>query len=536
MSTFSDDKSGNPTRREVIKTGAAVTGAAAISSTLLGANASAAPMIGASIPMGSNGLPTSNIYSDIKHIVVLMMENRSFDHVFGWLPGANGVQAGRMFADNYGNIWPSHNLTKFQNCESNDPDHSYVGGRAQISNGAMDGFLKTASLTSTGVPDTLPIGYYTGAQLPFNEWAGRNWTVCDTYHCAMLTSTFPNRQYMHCGHANKTDNFIDLFASITPNIWTITHDAGLSARYYYSDLDFSAAIGFFFNNYPKGTVGSTVNPVPGTFFYDVATGNLPAVSYVDPRFDLDGATGTSSDDHPLADIRDGQVFMNAIYTALAAAPTWQNTLLIINYDEWGGFADHVAPPLAPVSQQEATISTSRGGPNLDATIPQTVPGATPYYARLGVRVPCMLIGPRARRSYVAHSLYDHNSVLNFISWNFGLPYLGIRGTGNNHGVDESGNIGTALDWSKPYGEANKQKPAPIPVASHSEQQGALFSFNHPTNGNFQFYGNACANNEFAINDDVRARYAPHFAEIAEIKRLNALTPEERLALKLTKAG
>src|SRR5262245_26787994 len=124
---------GTTSRREVMKAVAGIAGAAAIGS---GLSLTPSPVEAAALPA-----PAA---SGIDHIVVLMQENRSFDHMLGWVPGANGVQAGRSFTDTAGNTFNSQPLTLFQNCSSHDPNHSWTGGRTHLAGGAMNGFLKTA--------------------------------------------------------------------------------------------------------------------------------------------------------------------------------------------------------------------------------------------------------------------------------------------------------------------------------------------------------------------------------------------------------
>jgi phospholipase C len=164
------------------------------------------------------------------------------------------------------------------------------------------------------------------------------------------------------------------------------------------------------------------------FQTDAASGNLPSISYVDPRYLGEGA-GTSNDDHPFADIRNGQVLMNEVYQTLFTAPTAAKTLLIVNYDEWGGFADHVAPRLASVSAAEVKAGNVDVH-NSDGT----------GFAYLGFRTPLLLIGPQAYRNTISDTPFDPNSILNFICWRFGLSPLGVRAA-------TSGNIATALNLS-----------------------------------------------------------------------------------------
>jgi phospholipase C len=141
------------------------------------------------------------------------------------------------------------------------------------------------------------------------------------------------------------------------------------------------------------------------------------VSFLDPKFQDEG-TGTSADDHPHADIRAGQSFLNQVYEAVTSGPAWGRTALVVNYDEWGGFFDHVAPAVVP-----------------DAT-PQAGTG------QRGFRTPCLLISPRSRRHYVAHNSYDHASVLKMIEWRWGLPALTSRDAAAR-------NIAEVLDFTNP---------------------------------------------------------------------------------------
>jgi phospholipase C len=446
------------TRREVIRHAASLAGMATVGSVLPHRFTEAATTL------------PNPATSGIDHIVVLMMENRSFDHMLGWLPGANGVQAGRTFIDNAGQPQQSHLLTKFQNCSSADPDHSFQGGRTQLDGGAMDGFLKTAN-----VGDTFPIGYYSAADVPFFAWAARYWTICDSYHCSMLGPTWPNRFYMHSGQTDRLTtggpsfDTGTLLSVISPTIWDLAAAAGVSAKYYYSDEAFTALWGAKY---------AGISFLFSQFQLDAAAGNLPSISFIDPHF-VGEAQGTSNDDHPLADIRNGQVLMNVVYQTLSSSPNWANTLLIINYDEWGGFADHVAPSLAPVSAHEVQVG------NVD----QVNPDGTGL-AYLGFRTPCILIGPHARRGSIAGALYDANSILNLITWRFGLPNIGVRAT-------TSANIAGALNLA---GAPNATLPPPVNLVN-------------------QVYGEACALNPMADLEMIDRHYAEHFAELAKLDEL-----------------
>jgi phospholipase C len=351
--------------------------------------------------------------SGIDHIIVLMMENRSFDHFLGWVPGADGMQAGIRLVDAAGTAHESYDLVpNFQNCYFADPDHSYAGGRREINGGAMDGFLLTQP-----PGDTFPVGYYTADSLPFFKGCAEHWTICDRYFSGILSSTTPNRIYMHAGQTDRLANTVDI--SALPTVWDRMMQIGRSVAYYYVDVPYTA---FWGDKYQAFSKNYSLQELAD----DIAAGRLANLTFIDNvGTEFEEMFGLSRDDHPLADIRDGQAFLNEIYDAVRTGPQWERSLLVIVYDEWGGFYDHVAPPFAPVSAAEAALGND---------------------GRLGCRVPCVLIGPRARRGVVEHTQFDPNSILNLLSWRFGFEPLGVRGN--------STNLALALDWgSRPTVDA-----------------------------------------------------------------------------------
>jgi phospholipase C len=149
--------------------------------------------------------------SQIDHIVVVMMENRSFDHLLGWLPGANGRQAGLSYLDSDGVAHPTSQLTTYVGCAHPDPDHSYTGGRSEYDDGKMDGWLRTTT------NDVFSIGYYVEGQLPFFSALARNFTTLDNYFASILGPTFPNRVFQHAAQTDRISNTLDI--STLPTIW-----------------------------------------------------------------------------------------------------------------------------------------------------------------------------------------------------------------------------------------------------------------------------------------------------------------------------
>jgi phospholipase C len=342
--------------------------------------------------------------SGIEHVVVVMMENRSFDHFLGWVPGADGRQAGQIYLDANGIGHPTFPLApNYQGCEHPDPDHSYDGARVEYNNGACDGWLRAGS------NDDYAIGYYTQDDLPFYAAAASNWTTFDRYFSSILAGTFPNRIYQHAAQTDRLENSIDLCT--LPTIWDRLADHSLKGRYYYSDVPLLALWGAKYLPITRHVT---------EFLSDCAAGTLPHVSFVEPRF-LGEAQGLTNDDHPHADIRNGQDFLNTIYQAVTSSPNWKNTVLIINYDEWGGFFDHVAPPLAPIPPADLALGSD---------------------GRIGFRVPAFVISPWSVRGAVSHTAYDHTSILKMIEWRWNLAPLTVRDKTAN-------NLAEVLDFSKP---------------------------------------------------------------------------------------
>ena len=344
--------------------------------------------------LSQSALPSPDA-SGIEHIVVLMMENRSFDHILGWLEGADGRQRGLRYVDSGGVSYRKFALAPdYQGCGHPDPDHSYDGGRVEFNDGACDGWLRAGS------NDEYAIGFYTKKDVPFLSGAATRWTVCDRYFSAIMAGTFANRVYQHAAQTDRLNNTFEL--SSLPTIWDRLAAAGLEGRYYFSDIPFLALW------------GATYIPISrpfSAFLADAAAGTLPHVSFVEPRF-AGEEEGVSNDDHPHADIRNGEAFMNQVYTAVTTSPAWQNTVLVINFDEWGGFFDHVPPDTTPIPPADQLAG------NLDG--------------RRGFRTPCLVVSPFAVRENVSSLVLDHTSVLKMVEWRWGLDPLTVRDqTANN---------------------------------------------------------------------------------------------------------
>jgi phospholipase C len=219
--------------------------------------------------------------------------------------------------------------------------------------------------------------------------------------------------YLHSAQTDRIDNTFNLTS--IPTIWDSLAAAGVSHTYYFNDLPFVGLWGAKYLGISRPWV---------SFLADAALGALPAVSFVEPPLGLEAVDGIGRDDHPHADIRNGEQFMNSVYRAITTSPNWSRTALVFTYDEWGGFYDHVAPTAAP----------------------DTNPSLT---GLRGFRVPCLVISPRAVRGMVGHGLYDHTSILKMIEWRWGLPALTARDGAAN-------NLAEVLDFTSPATTAAPQ--------------------------------------------------------------------------------
>jgi len=366
----------------------------------------------------------------IDHFVVLMMENRSFDHYFGWLPNADGVQQ-RSYPDpeNGGALVATRHAStlgdaQWQGCGHPDPNHSWAGGRDQLGSSRTDpkrepdGFL-------AGDNDEFALCYYDENDLGFIHAAGREFTVYDRFHCSLMASTWPNRYYMWSAQSGgRMSN--DPPAGTLGNQWETLFDRALkgnpanlpgrgpTARYYNSDLPFSAV---------WGARGATWTRPVADYYADCAAGTLPSISFVDPPFrDGGGGDGVSADEHPLGDVRLGQAFMSDIVHAFIESPNWERGALFIVYDEWGGFFDHVRPPSVPDARRSSNV-------DLD-------------FGLMGFRIPAAVVSPFAKRSVVSNQLSGFESIIKLITYRFGLGSLTTR-----DGMAQ--NIGQSMNWTSP---------------------------------------------------------------------------------------
>lgn len=354
-------------------------------------------------PQASDSLPAP-ADAPFDTVVVLMMENRSFDHVLGWLPGANGRQEGLTYVDKDGTphaTWPLG--PDFQGCAYEDPDHTWPGIAVQYADGRCDGFLQTAK-----VGDRFPIGYYREDELPILSALAKGYTTFDNYFCSMMGPTWENRLFQITGTTQLDEGWCDFPKEgerrpvvIPTAIFDRVREAGLTASYYYHE---SPVTGLFSSR----RYDDISYPIE-QFWRDAREGKLANVVFVDPNYtDRAEDMGTSNDYHPWGNLLVAEGFLAQVHDALKNGPQWDRMVFVLNFDEHGGFFDHVAPP--ECKDDTKLLGTS----------------ALPNLKQLGFRVPAIAMGPFAPRKIEKAGPYEHCSILRMIEWRWGLEPMTMR--------------------------------------------------------------------------------------------------------------
>jgi phospholipase C len=346
----------------------------------------------------------------IRNIVVVMMENHSYDNVLGMQRGrGDGFTLAKDGMPTATNPWPASSSVPPPGGDSilrayalptpcqpdGFPFNTWDAFWASYANGRLDGFAASPS-------GPVSMGYLEPSVLPFTNSLAATFPVCDRWFSSVGAQTYPNRRFLMAG--TSLGLLVDTFPSGAPPNGTVFQalDAhGISWKNYYSSLP-SSLIWSYQASLPGFTSHLASNKA---FLADAAAGTLPAVSMVDPNF------GTQSEEDP-QDVQYGDQFLAQVVNAVLASPQWPHTLLGWCYDESGGYYDHVAPPAAVVP---------------DSVPPDVPPGGTPgSFDRYGFRIPAGIVSPYARPDYVSHVVHDHTSVLKLIETKWNLPALTAR--------------------------------------------------------------------------------------------------------------
>jgi phospholipase C len=361
----------------------------------------------------------------IQHVVVLMMENHSFDDMFGMLGRGDGYTLGAdglpTATNPYANGQIQHAFHMPTTCQlSGTPSQEWLASHNAYNNGKMDGFVCTPiSITESTAVGGVAMGYWTGDDLPFTYSLASTFPIGDRWFCSLLGQTDPNRRYLIAGtSAGMTDDgglseALIPVPAVTGTIFTALDNHGISWENYVSSYPTGATPELFVGN---DALTEALHHTPlDDFFTAAANGTLPAFSLIDPDY------STQSQENP-QNIVVGEALMSQVVQALGSSPLWEKSILLIMYDEHGGYYDHVPPPAAIPP---------------DLIPPVVQPGEELYegFARYGFRVPSVVVSPYAKRDHVSHVVYDHTSVLAFLERKWNLPAFTYRDANANDLTD-----------------------------------------------------------------------------------------------------
>jgi len=349
---------------------------------------------------------------NLRHIVVLMMENRSFDHMLGSLTAVNpqidGIAAQLSNPDTNGNPVQPQPLAQFQGQLDPDPDHHFPAVDLQIFGGDtspnrvanMQGFVKSYFNQQRDVGHSQKIMYYFAQnQLPVLTTLALEFAVFNRWFASIPGPTICNRAFAHYGtsfgRVDMNPIYInEPFKSIYDRLINATpkHTAKL---YYYDTTSSTMEVANLLQNQPElfGTYPQFLN--------DCGTGNLPDYSFIEPNFndhDSDSGEEVANDQHPDHNVQAGELFIASVYNAIKQnSNLWKSTALLVVYDEHGGIYDHVIPPACTPDQFTASANDTGTGMQF-------------AFDRLGVRVPAILVSPWIPRGTVVNRTFDHASI------------------------------------------------------------------------------------------------------------------------------
>ncbi|WP_181795059.1 phosphocholine-specific phospholipase C [Streptomyces sp. WELS2] len=418
---------------------------------------------------------------DVEHIVVLMQENRSFDHYFGSLRGVRGFGDPRPVTRNGRSVWQQSDGTRdilpFHPYADDlglafiqDLPHGWNDGHAAFNGGKYDKWVPNKSATT--------MAYLTRDDIPFHYALADAFTICDAYHCSLIGSTDPNRYYMWTGYTgNDGKGGGPVLGNEEKGYgWTTYPErlerAGVSWKIYQDigdGLDANGSWGWisdayrgnygdnsllYFNQYrtaqpgsplyDKARTGTDARKGEGLFDRlraDVRAGTLPEVSWI--------VAPEAFTEHPNWPANYGAWYVSQVLDALTSDPdVWGRTALFITYDENDGFFDHVIPPYPPASTAQGK-STADPAPDVFKGDSGHVAG--PY--GLGQRVPMLVVSPWSKGGYVCSETFDHTSIIRFIERRFGVQEPNISPW--RRAI--CGDLTSAFDFSR-----QDTAPAPLP--------------------------------------------------------------------------
>lgn len=416
-------------------------------------------------------LAGTDLLPQIKHIVVLMMENHSFDNYLGALGRGQGFRAGQdgkpdtQNADTCGHAIRAYPMASPVQ-QADVPCQSWSASHEAWAGGKMDGFVTATQAAAPGADKSAAMGYWTEQDLPFYYGLARTFPLADHWFSSCLGPTFPNRRFLLAGTAHGLIDDLPVDIVDRPPAGTIMDvltrhgitwanyrpDGGDQSafrryaryerrriRHHFQSLgrpfrrgsdgvkrDLQCTAGL----YPLGMARHMLHVHSiDKFFADAEAGSLPAFCIVDPDF------AEYSEENP-QDIRKGESFAAEVINRVLHGRGWPDTLLIWTYDEHGGYYDHVAPPAAVPPDDVAGGSLVADRSWLRSILKPLFPGYVRHaeelaagprqYDRYGFRVPAVIDSPYARPDCVLSDIFDHTSVLKLVQAKWNLPALTHR--------------------------------------------------------------------------------------------------------------
>jgi phospholipase C len=350
-------------------------------------------------PQSTFGPSIATVTIPIDTFIIVVQENRSFDHYFSRLPdsGQSDVDvasANVALPDGSGGLAMRFHQSTY--CFG-DPAHDWTSMHLDWNNGANDGFVVRSNPGGTRV-----LGYFDATDLPFYYALANAFGIGDRYFASVMAPTGPNRLYLYAGTSGGEIANVAPPAGL-PTIFARLSAAGVSWRVYGSETGPVEAV--MFPYLPSTSPGAFRSL--SDYFTDAAAGTLPQVVFLH----------AGPDEHPSEDMQQGQQGVAAAFSALARSPQWPRSAFLLTWDENGGFYDHVPPPAACAP---------------DSIAPQRQPNDAPGgFDQFGFRVPLLVASPWSRPHFVSHVEQDHTAILRLLELRFGLGALTARDANAN---------------------------------------------------------------------------------------------------------
>ena len=425
-----------------------------------------------STPVTAFGSTPEQLLDRIDHFVFVMMENRSFDHMLGYLShpahggrsdvdGLDGSDRalGGDFEGTRATPLPGPNPRFWPNLP-----HDHRSIVRQINGGAMNGFASEYGRKLMRQRGVIREGFINDAERPLRfetpdvvstyDYLAREFTICDRWFASVPAGTYPNRACYYSGAtpALENDEIAHEFGYLKElTVFDVLTHVGVDWKVFESDISFLRV----FDRYRIDT--THIRPL------SELGDPMPTVTFIDPNFTGFPSPHENNDDQPDTDVRNGQAFIADIVDRVMNSSHWDSTMLVITYDEHGGFADHVPPPGAPGSSHP---------PDGGTAISRSHPDASTY----GVRVPAFIVSPFAARGGVAHQIFDHATVFKTLVQRFAPQHVNSAILPER--VRRSRHLGEALRDLPPR-VVTAMDVADRPAVLASQRRRARVSFDEP---------------------------------------------------------